>query len=209
MPRLRPYVDADWEAVLDLCLVAFAPACESLGRLPQTESLAHADPDWRTSIGRYLRSLTRSGERRRLLVAELRGSLVGVVHHEVDAEMQSGSIGVSAVHPAWQGKGIGSLMYQHVLDAMRAQGLKYATADTEGDACARQPDESTRSSGSSPFRWFTTSSAWSLPSRPTPARNAELWGTNDAPLDRLGLGTPPGSEETANGDESCSSCQPG
>ena len=134
MPRLRPYVDADWEAVLDVCLVAFAPACESLERLPQTESLAHADPDWRTSIGRYLRSLTRSGERRRLLVAELRGSLVGVVHYEVDAETQSGSIGVSAVHPAWQGKGIGTLMYDHVLDAMRAQGVKYATADTEGDA---------------------------------------------------------------------------
>ena len=133
MPRLRPYVDADWGAVLDLCIVAFAPACESLGRLPQTESLAHADPDWRTSIGRYLRSLIRSSERRRLLVAELQGTVIGVIHYDVDVETQSGSIGVSAVHPARQGKGIGTLMYDHVLDAMRAQGVKYATADTEGD----------------------------------------------------------------------------
>ena len=59
--------------------------------------------------------------------------MVGVVHYEVDVETQSGSIGVSAVHPARQGKGIGTLMYDHVLDAMRAQGVKYATADTEGD----------------------------------------------------------------------------
>jgi GNAT superfamily N-acetyltransferase len=134
LPRLRPYVDADWGAVLDLCIGAFAPACESLKRLPQTRSLAPADPDWRTSIGKYLRSLTRSGERARLLVAEEQGSVIGVIHYDVDVETQSGSIGVSAVHPARQGEGIGTLMYAHVLDAMRAQGVKYATADTEGDA---------------------------------------------------------------------------
>jgi GNAT superfamily N-acetyltransferase len=133
-PRLRPYVDADWGAVLDLCLAAFAPACESLERLPQVKSLAHADPGWRTSIGQYLRSLTQSGERGRLLVAEWQGAVIGVIHYDVDVETQSGSIGVSAVHPARQGKGIGTLMYGHVLDAMRAQGVKYATADTEGDA---------------------------------------------------------------------------
>ena len=128
MPKMRPYVDGDWKAVLDLCLRAFAPACESLGRL------AGADLDWRGSIRRYLRSLTRPGRGGWLVVAELRGSVVGVVHYQVDRETQSGSIGVSAVHPARQGKGIGSLMYRHVLDLMSAQGVKYATADTGADS---------------------------------------------------------------------------
>jgi GNAT superfamily N-acetyltransferase len=128
MPKVRPYVDGDWKAVLDLCLRAFAPACESLGRL------AGADLDWRRSIRRYLRSLTRPGQGGWLVVAELRGSVVGVVHYQVDRETQSGSIGVSAVHPARQGKGTGSLMYRHVLDLMSAQGVKYATADTGADS---------------------------------------------------------------------------
>jgi GNAT superfamily N-acetyltransferase len=97
--------------------------------LPQARSLARADPDWRTSIGKYLRSLTRSGERGRLLVADLQGAVIGVINYDVDVETQSGSIGVSAVHPARQGKGIGTLMYDQVLDAMGAQGVKYATAD--------------------------------------------------------------------------------
>ena len=132
--RLRPYADADWEAVLEICLLAFAPAYESLERLPGSGSLAHVDADWRASIGRYLRSLTRSGEAGRLLVAVMRGSVVGVVHYDVDADAQSGSIGVSAVHPSRQAKGIGTSMYQHVLEAMRARGVKYVTADTEGDA---------------------------------------------------------------------------
>ncbi len=128
MQRPRPYVDGDWEAVLDLCLLAFAPACASL------ERLVGADLDWRTCITRYLASLTRSGERERLVVAERRGSVVGVVHYQIDRGTQSGSIGVSAVHPARQGKGIASLMYRHVLDAMRAQGATYATAEAGGDS---------------------------------------------------------------------------
>jgi ribosomal protein S18 acetylase RimI-like enzyme len=125
---VRLYVDDDWEAVLDLCLRAFTPACESL------ERLQGADLDWRRSIRRQLRSLTRPGEGGQLIVAELRGSIVGVVHYQVDRETQSGSIGVSAVHPARQGKGIGTLMYRHVLDLMSAQGAKYATADTGADS---------------------------------------------------------------------------
>ena len=128
MPRLRPYADGDWEAVVELCLLAFAPGCASL------EGLVGHGLDWRTCLERYLRSLTRSRDKKRLLVAELRGSVVGVVHYEVDLRSQCGQIGVSAVHPARQGRGIGPLMYKHVLEAMRAEGLKYATADTGGDA---------------------------------------------------------------------------
>jgi ribosomal protein S18 acetylase RimI-like enzyme len=124
---VRPYVDDDWGAVVDLCLRAFAPACESLERLQGTAL------DWRRSIRRELRSLTRPGEGGQLVVAELQGSIVGVVHYQVERETQSGSIGVSAVHPAQQGKGIGTLMYRHVLDMMSARGAKHATADTEAD----------------------------------------------------------------------------
>ena len=128
MPRLRPYVDGDWEAVLDLCLRAFAPACESLERLTGT------DLDWRASIRRYLRSLTRPSDGGRLVVAEMRGAIVGVVHYQVDRRTQRGSIGVSAVHPSRQGQGVGSMLYRHALDLMSAQGARYATADATADA---------------------------------------------------------------------------
>jgi ribosomal protein S18 acetylase RimI-like enzyme len=134
MPALRRYVDSDWDAVLDIGLLAFAPAYESFGRLLGTRGSTHVRLDWRTCVGRYLRSLTRPRERRRLVVAEMQGSVVGFVHYEVDADEQSGTMGISAVHPALQGKGIGALMYNHVFDAMRAQGVKYATADTAADS---------------------------------------------------------------------------
>jgi ribosomal protein S18 acetylase RimI-like enzyme len=125
---LRPYVDADWEAVLELCLLAFTPGCESF------ERTVGIDIDWRMSIEKYLRSLVRTSETKHFVVAEFEESIAGIVHYEINGSSRTGEIGVSAVHPARQGQGIGPRMYEHVLGAMRAQGLLYATADTRGDS---------------------------------------------------------------------------
>jgi predicted kinase/GNAT superfamily N-acetyltransferase len=133
MPIIRPYVDSDWEVVLEICLLSFTPVHESFERLLGTELFALVYPDWKTSNKEYLRSLTKSGERQRLHVAEENGSVVGFIHYEVDSQKQRGNIGLNAVHPAHQSKGIGSLMYSHVLDIMRAQGMTYVKADTGGD----------------------------------------------------------------------------
>ena len=133
MPIIRPYADSDWEAVLEICLLSFTPVHESFKRLLGAELFALVYPDWETSNKDYLRSLSKSGERERPLVAEENGSVVGFIHYEVDSEKQRGNLGLNAVQPAHQGKGIGSRMYGHVLDMMRAQGMKYVTADTGGD----------------------------------------------------------------------------
>jgi len=42
------------------------------------------------------------------------------------------------VHPAHQRRGVALQMYQHVLDLMRARGVKHVTAETEGHS-ARDP----------------------------------------------------------------------
>jgi ribosomal protein S18 acetylase RimI-like enzyme len=159
---VRPYVDHDWDAVLDLCLRAFAPACESL------ERLQGVDLDWMRSIRRELRSLTRPGAGGQLIVAELRGSIVGVVHCQVDRKAHSGSIGVSAVHPAQQGKGIGTLMYRRALDVMSAQGAKYATAEAAADpshAPARRAYEKAGFAAVPTVHYFMTLRGAAIPGR--------------------------------------------
>lgn len=125
-PRLRSYADSDWEAVLDLSLRAFAPGYESLERSLGTPL------HWQACIRRRLRSQTRPGARQGLIVAEVARAVVGVVHYRVDPGQRSGSIGVSAVDPAHQGRGVAVRMYQHVLDLMRARGVRYVTAEAEG-----------------------------------------------------------------------------
>jgi ribosomal protein S18 acetylase RimI-like enzyme len=127
--EFRPYAAGDREAVLDLCQLAFAPACELL------ERRLGADLGWRTFITRYARSLTRSDAGKPLLVAALGGTVVAFVQYRIDRRSQSGSIALTAVHPDYQGTGIGSQMVDHVVDAMSAQGLQYVTAETGGDEC--------------------------------------------------------------------------
>jgi len=133
MPIIRSYADRDWQAVLKSCLLAFTTVYESFERLLGTELFLLVYPDWKASNEKYLRSLTEPGERERLFVVEDNGAVVGFIHYSVDAENQSGNIGLNAVDPAHQGKGLGALMYRHVLDIMRGKGMKYVRVDTGGD----------------------------------------------------------------------------
>lgn len=147
MPTIRPYLDSDWDAVVEICILAFTPIHESFEQLLGTELFALVYPDWKTSNKDYLRSLTDSGAKDRFLVAEHNGSVVGFLHYEVDSTRQRGTIGINAIHPAHQSKGIGSLMYSHVLQMMRAQEMKYVRVDTGGDpshAPARRSYEKAR-----------------------------------------------------------------
>lgn len=131
--RIRPYTDHDWVAVLEICLLAFAPIHESFESLLGSELFRLVYPDWKASNEKYLRSLTEAPERDKLFVAEGEAGVLGFIHYEVNRETQSGRIGLNAVHPSHQRKGIGTLMYRHVLDLMRVAELKYAQVGTGGD----------------------------------------------------------------------------
>jgi len=131
--RIRSYVDSDWQSVLEICLLAFAPIHESFESLLGSDLFRLVYPDWKASHEKYLHLLTEK-EKDRLFVAEENGVIAGFIHYEVSIDKQSGKIGLNAVHPAHQRKGVGTLMYSHVLDIMRTMGMKYAQVGTGGDA---------------------------------------------------------------------------
>lgn len=144
MANIRAYADEDWELVLEICLLAFTPIHESFECLLGGELFRLVYPDWRASNQKYLRSLTEDAERERLLVAEKDATVVGFVHYAIDAERQIGTLGLNAVHPAHQSKGIGTLMYRRVMEHMRSQGMKYVKVGTGGNpshAAARRAYE--------------------------------------------------------------------
>jgi GNAT superfamily N-acetyltransferase len=131
--RIRPYVDSDWQSVLEICLLAFAPIHESFKSLLGSELFRLVYPDWRASHEKYLHLLTEK-EKHKLFVAEENGVVAGFIHYELIPDGQSGKIGLNAVHPAHHRKGVATLMYSHVLDIMRTMGMKYAQVSTGGDA---------------------------------------------------------------------------
>jgi GNAT superfamily N-acetyltransferase len=130
---IRAYTSTDWQAVRAICLEAFTPIHEGFASALGTELFSLVYPNWKASSESYLRSLCETGERQRILVAELDGAVVGFIHYELTREKASGQLGLNAVHPSHQGKGIGARMYARVFEILRAEGIKFARVDTGGD----------------------------------------------------------------------------
>ena len=69
--------------------------------------------------------------------------IVGFITFRIDDAKSMGTIGNNAVALEAQGDGIGTMMYNYVLDLFREHGLKYASVTTgldEGHAPARPTD---------------------------------------------------------------------
>ncbi len=130
---IRTYSTTDWQAVLDICIEAFTPIHDGFARSLGSELFCLIYPDWKASNESYLRSLCETDECKRVLVAELDGSIVGFIHYEFRRERASGKLGLNAVHPSHQGKGIAAQMYARVFEILQAEGLKFAQVDTGGD----------------------------------------------------------------------------
>ncbi|HXI17440.1 MAG TPA: GNAT family N-acetyltransferase [Chloroflexota bacterium] len=56
--------------------------------------------------------------------------VVGFVTFRLDREESVGTIGNNAVDPASQGRGIAGLLYRHVLERFRAEGMRVASVTT-------------------------------------------------------------------------------
>lgn len=79
-----------------------------------------------------------------VLVVVSGGEIAGFVSFTTDAEKQIGEIGLNAVHPDHVGMGIGTKLFEYVLERMRERGVAVATVSTGGDpshAAARRAYE--------------------------------------------------------------------
>jgi GNAT superfamily N-acetyltransferase len=128
----RPYAREDREAVLAICLAAFAPIHAGFEAALGPAIYALEFPDWRGDYARKIAAWP-PPEPARAYIAEAGGSLVAFVESSVRAG-GLGEIGLNAVAPDWQGRGIGRALYAFALEALRARGAMAATVGTGGDA---------------------------------------------------------------------------
>lgn len=61
------------------------------------------------------------------------GQLVAFCSLSLDRESGVGELGLNAVHPDHQGRGLGTAMYRHALARLRAAGMRVASVGTGGD----------------------------------------------------------------------------
>jgi GNAT superfamily N-acetyltransferase len=130
---IRPLAPGDLAALQAVRAAAFAPVFASfralLGAGIAEIALAEADADQ----ARLLAEIAAGGSGHELLVVTLDQEVVGFVAFTIDAGRGIGEIGLNAVHPAHQGRGLGTWMYGQVIARMAERGMALATVGTGGD----------------------------------------------------------------------------
>jgi GNAT superfamily N-acetyltransferase len=128
----RPYAREDRDAVLAICLAAFAPIHAGFEAALGPEICALEFADWRGDYARLIAAWP-PPEPARVHVAHGEGTLVAFV--ETSLRPQGlGEIGLNAVDPTRQGRGIGRALYAFALDGLRERDAVAATVGTGGDA---------------------------------------------------------------------------
>lgn len=135
---IRACQPADRAAALALCIDAFTPIHDGFRAALGETIFALQYPDWRGGYARTFDALAEDDKRTEVFVAEVDGEIAGFVFAVLDAEHKTGEIGLNAVAPARQGRGIGRLMYEHALARLKERGAEIAYVGTGGDA-AHEP----------------------------------------------------------------------
>jgi ribosomal protein S18 acetylase RimI-like enzyme len=141
---IRDLQPADADAVVAIAVAAWTPifACyrDLLG-----DDVYHAIcPDWLAYKAQRVRAACEGQLNATVCVAERAGRIVGFVSFMADEATLMGEIGNNAVHPDYQGQGIGPRMYAHALARLRAlgmRGVKVSTGADEAHARARRAYE--------------------------------------------------------------------
>ena len=131
--QLRPFQDTDLNIVLDIAVAAWEPVFRSSREIlgPDLFDLVNPDPD--TEKRRQVANACRSDSGTMVWVAEEDDEVVGFITAHLNPRTRVGEIGNNAVDPDHHHKGVGTLMYEYVLDRMREAGMRCATVRTGAD----------------------------------------------------------------------------
>lgn len=138
---IRPYSEADYPRVLEICVAAFEPIHRSFEEALGARVFELQYRDWREQYAETLGKISPEDLGTKVYVAELDRAVAGFIFTFVDATRKTGEIGLNGVHPHMQGRGIGRAMYAFALDDLKRRGAEIACVGTGGDA-AHEPARS-------------------------------------------------------------------
>jgi GNAT superfamily N-acetyltransferase len=131
--RLRLYRPRDEQAVVGLSLRAWGPVFEAAEQVVGRELFARIRGDWRAGQADDVRE-TLADPAQRVWVAQLSDkTVVGFVAVRLARDSGVGEIGMVAVDPSAQGRGIGTALTERATDWLKASGMTIAMIETGGD----------------------------------------------------------------------------
>lgn len=127
--EIRELDPGEIERVGEIAVEAWEPGYEAYRENMGEELFAAKYGDWREHKGNQVKRQCREHPGR-VRVAEVDGTLAGFVTFSVDPDSGIGEIGNNAVDPEFQGRGIATRLYRHVLAEFRDRELSFAEVST-------------------------------------------------------------------------------
>lgn len=130
---IRLYEPRDFDRVHRICVAAFTPVHEGFEQALGSEIFGREYPGWQARYADDIRALAADPDIQ-LHVVEEAGGIAAFVATRIDPARKVGEIGLNAVDPAQQGKGIGKEMYAFALRNLQERGADYVFVGTGADA---------------------------------------------------------------------------
>lgn len=130
---IRLFEPRDFDRVHKICVAAFTPVHEGFEQALGSEMFAREYPGWQARYADDIDRLSRDPDTQ-LHVIEDAGVIVGFVTTRIDPARKVGELGLNAIDPAQQGKGIGKEMYAFALRNLKERGADYVYVGTGADA---------------------------------------------------------------------------
>ncbi len=153
--KIRPFVESDIAEIVELSLLAWEPAFESMEKVLGSRIFHLIWPDWRKTQAEGVAGACRATDKYHTLVAELDDHVAGFIAYELKGE--TGEVVLLAVHPEFHRRGIATRLNLAALNEMKAAGMRMAVAETGGDdghAPARHAYEKAGYTGLPIVRYF-------------------------------------------------------
>lgn len=131
--QIEPYSPSNLDVVVQLSLRAWAPVFESMQKALDADVYQVFYPDsWQMSQQKAVEDVC-GAEDTNVWVAIAEGAIAGFIATKLHADDHMGEIYMTAVDPAFQGRGIGSALVEFALERMKEAGLAIAMVETGGD----------------------------------------------------------------------------
>ena len=127
---VRAVSDTDHDRIVELSLEAWVPVFSAFEEILGPRLFERVHPDWRTAQAAAVRA---SLAHHPTWVAVDGGLVVGFVNVVFDDPGRSGEIYMIAVDPAFQRRGVASVLTELALTEMRRRGITLAVVATGGD----------------------------------------------------------------------------
>ena len=140
---IREFREDDLPEIVEFGLEAFRPVFASFEEHYGTDLFNRLRPDWENAQKDVIRSYC-TNEDNETWVSEIGGALSGFVVLWANEATGLGQIGLLAVHPEFQNRGVGTQLNEHAVARLRDAGMAWVivgTGDDAGHAPARRSYE--------------------------------------------------------------------